>query len=114
MEAILAIGICKNETITGKVETSCHVMSSDNHVYNRSNENMPWHNKESLNTTMISVSSDYSLRKIYIALKDDLARVWLLLYDLYLRTFARRKPELLPLKDKLFKESEMLCKFRNE
>jgi hypothetical protein len=43
-------------------------------------------------------------------LKDDLPRVWLLLYDLYLRTFSKRKPELLPLKDKLFKESEMLCK----
>lgn len=44
-------------------------------------------------------------------LKDDLPRVWLLLYDLYLRTFSKRKPELLPLKDKLFKESEMLCKW---
>lgn len=44
-------------------------------------------------------------------LKEDLPRVWLLLYDLYLRTFSKRKPELLPLKDKLFKESEMLCKF---
>lgn len=42
-------------------------------------------------------------------LKDDLPRVWLLLYDLYLRTFSKRKPELLALKDKLFKESEMLC-----
>ena len=44
-------------------------------------------------------------------LKEDLPRVWLLLYDLYLRTFSKRKPELLALKDKLFKESEMLCKF---
>lgn len=45
-----------------------------------------------------------------LKLKKDLPRVWLLLYDLYLRTFSKRKPELLPLKDKLFKESEMLCK----
>jgi hypothetical protein len=44
-----------------------------------------------------------------LKLKQDLPRVWLLLYDLYLRTFSKRKPELLPLKDKLFKESEMLC-----
>jgi hypothetical protein len=47
-----------------------------------------------------------------IKLKEDLPRVWLLLYDLYLRTFSKRKPELLPLKDKLFKEAEMLCKER--
>lgn len=53
--------------------------------------------------------SCYSAPENNKQLKNDLPRVWLLLYDLYLRTFSKRKPELLNLKDKLFKESEMLC-----
>lgn len=67
-----------------------------------------------IKNTFQFLSASFDAVKIkHVQLKNDLPRVWLLLYDLYLRTFSKRKPELLPLKDKLFKESEMLCKWED-
>jgi hypothetical protein len=42
-------------------------------------------------------------------LKTEATRVWLLLFDLYIRKFEKRKPELVELKDELFKEADILC-----
>ncbi|XP_058457188.1 uncharacterized protein LOC131434471 isoform X2 [Malaya genurostris] len=41
-------------------------------------------------------------------LKHETTRVWLLLYDMYLRKFAKREPELITLKNSLFGEAGLL------
>ncbi|XP_055532411.1 uncharacterized protein LOC129722740 [Wyeomyia smithii] len=44
----------------------------------------------------------------YPQLKHDMTRVWLVLYDMYLRKFEKREPETTMLKSKLFKEAGLL------
>ncbi|KFB49986.1 AGAP012365-PA-like protein [Anopheles sinensis] len=44
----------------------------------------------------------------YPALVHETTRVWLLLYDMYLRKFVKREPETVPQKDQLFHEANLL------
>ncbi|XP_052861422.1 uncharacterized protein LOC128268389 [Anopheles cruzii] len=44
----------------------------------------------------------------YPALAHETTRVWLLLYDMYLRKFVKREPETVPQKDELFREANLL------
>lgn len=45
-----------------------------------------------------------------LQLVDETTRVWLLLYDMYLRKFVKREPETVPEKDELFREANLLGK----
>ncbi|XP_065079450.1 uncharacterized protein LOC135702356 [Ochlerotatus camptorhynchus] len=44
----------------------------------------------------------------YPQLEHETTRVWLVLYDMYLRKFTKREPELIPLKDMLFTGAHLL------
>ncbi|XP_019548610.3 uncharacterized protein LOC109418830 isoform X1 [Aedes albopictus] len=44
----------------------------------------------------------------YPQLEHESTRVWLLLYDMYLRKFAKREPEFIPLKNALFEDADLL------
>ncbi|EAT35325.1 AAEL012498-PA [Aedes aegypti] len=44
----------------------------------------------------------------YPQLEHESTRVWLLLYDMYLRKFSKREPEVVRLKNILFKEADLL------
>lgn len=43
-------------------------------------------------------------------LAHETTRVWLLLYDMYLRKFVKREPDTVPQKDQLFHEAHLLGK----
>ncbi|XP_038114082.1 uncharacterized protein LOC6032410 isoform X2 [Culex quinquefasciatus] len=44
----------------------------------------------------------------YPQLKHETTRVWLILYDMYLRKFAKREPEQVVIKNMIFKDAELL------
>lgn len=47
---------------------------------------------------------------LFLQLKIETQKVWLLLFDLYLRHFLSRDPEETVKKDALFKEANLLSK----
>uniref|UniRef100_A0A336M9L1 CSON014079 protein n=1 Tax=Culicoides sonorensis TaxID=179676 RepID=A0A336M9L1_CULSO len=54
---------------------------------------------------------EHEMRKVYSLiydLQEDLFRVWLMLFDLYLRKFSKRDPVCIPLKNQLFSEANLL------
>lgn len=54
----------------------------------------------------------YKLRfHFFLQHKIETQKVWLLLFDLYLRHFLSRDPEETAKKDALFKEADLLSKF---